>query len=247
MTAIIILGLLGVGYWAFMKFYYPKFKQQFEENEKVVQEEWLQKKDEIISEYLTNSNKFGLISDIAKDEKVLGIMSAKIPDGFKSKLFSGIKDAVTFTKSVDMAHYYLVATDKGLHYTGFDGEKCFINEVFDYNYVTNKQTTKNALTFNYKDEKLKFNLDNDNIYGISGYPRFAIHERSKAATSNDRTVNYFVREYFAIEPTENAHFKQSNQAVSFNMDALKVSPEKTIDLKVREHFVKGFKQKLGIG
>ncbi len=244
-VTVVILGVILLAYLAFMKFYYPKFKQQYEQNEQKAQQEWSEKKEEIISEYFTNPNKFGLISDVTKGENIIGMISGHLPKDFKSKLMTGLKDTLTLTKSVDMGAYYLVATDKGLHYVGFDGEKCFINEVFAYENILRPQTAKNSFSFEYKDEQFKFNVDDESI-GLNGYPRFAIHERSKAATSNDRTKNYFVREYFAYEPTNNARFKQSNQAVSFNADGLKVSLEKTMDLKVREYLVKEFKQKMRI-
>ncbi len=245
-VTVIILAIILLAYLGFMKFYYPKFKEQYEQNEQSVQKEWNEKKDEIISEYFTNPNKFGLISDVTENETIIGMMSGHLPEDFKSKLLTGLKDAAALTRSVDMSHYYLVATDKGLHYVGFDGEKCFLNEVFDYNKIFQAQTTKDSLTFEYKEEKLKFSIDNESPIAINGYPRFDVHERSKAATSNDRSLNYFVREYFAYEPTNNAHFKQSNQVASFNMDGLKVSPEKSKDFKVREYLVKEFKRKLNL-
>lgn len=243
---LIFLAILLLVYFGYMKFYYPKFKQKFEENEKQAKEEWEQNQEKIINEYLTNPNKFGLISDVTEGETIIGMMSGSLPEGFKSTVMKSLKDTITFTKSVDMSHYYLVATDKGMHYLGFDGEKCFINEVFDYNLIQLVETTKKTLSFDYKNEKIKFNVDNESPIALSGYPRFEVHERSKAATSNDRTLNYFVREYFAYEPTDNASFKASNQIASFNTGAFQVSLEKSMDFKVREHFVKQFKQKMKI-
>ena len=201
MVPFIIIGIVLVAWLGYMKFYYPKFKQKYEQNEQQVAEEWQQRKDEIVAEYFSNPDKFGLIAEATQGEQIIGLISGKIPKDLKSKLLSKFTDAITFTSKVDLAHYYLVATDQGLHYMAFDGEKCFINEVFDYNEVT------------------------------------------------DRSVNYFVREYFAFEPTHNMAFEQGRNVASMftpNTEMMKVSPEKSRDFKVREYLVEQFKQKMQI-
>jgi len=241
----IIIGIIIVAYLGYMKFYYPKFKQKYEENEQQVAQEWKRGKEKIISEYFSNPDKFGLIAEATKGANIIGMISGKISTDFKSKLLSGLKDAFTFTSKVDMAHYYLVATDQGLHYMGFDGDKCFINEVFDYDQISHSETLTDTLTFDYKEEKLKFAVDNDSPIAIDGYPRFQVHERLRTPTANDRNLNYFVREYFAFEPTHNAAFSQG-KGLGLNTDMMKVSPEKTRDFKVREYLVQQFKQKMKI-
>ncbi len=249
MVPFIIIGIVLVAWLGYMKFYYPKFKQKYEQNEQQVAEEWQQRKDEIVAEYFSNPDKFGLIAEATQGEQIIGLISGKIPKDLKSKLLSKFTDAITFTSKVDLAHYYLVATDQGLHYMAFDGEKCFINEVFDYNEVTDLSASQKALTFDYKDEKLKFIIDNESPIAIEGYPRFRVHERHRTPTANDRSVNYFVREYFAFEPTHNMAFEQGRNVASMftpNTEMMKVSPEKSRDFKVREYLVEQFKQKMQI-
>ena len=245
-TYIIVFAILAVAYLGFMKFYYPKFKQQYEQAYNESETDWNQNKDQILSEYFSNPNKFGLISQAVQGEKVLGLTSvhsaekASWADTLKEKLV----EEVTFTKSVNAALYYLVATDKGLHYTGFDGEKCFVNEVFDYSQISNPRTTQKEIVFDYKGQKVDFYVEN--FPHAVGYPRFNIHERDKTATSNDRTRNYFVREFLAYEMTNNEQFRLSNSTVGISNEVLNVSPEKLRDMKLRAYLLEELKKKLGI-
>ena len=78
-----------------------------------------------------------------------------------------------------------------------------------------------------------------------GYPRFRIHEYDKVPTSSDRATNYFVREYFACEPTGNLAYRQAQSAVP-RFTGLNVSEEQLIDRKVRTALLEGFRRQLGI-
>ncbi len=239
MTTLIFLGVLGVGYFIFMKFYLPKYMAKANEAQKEADEIWNTKKDEIFKEYFTNSDKFGLISDVIKDEKIIGLASGTIINekSLKDKALSGLKDAVTMTKEVDMSLSYFVATDKGLHFTSFDGQKCFNHEVFDYEHINNAKLDKdNKLTFDYKEEKLKYFINKT----IQGYPRFEIHE------GHNKKGNYFVRQYFAYEETENIRYKQVNDLMASNMSAMNVTPEKINDAKLKAELMKGLTDKLNI-
>ncbi len=85
-----------------------------------------------------------MISEVTKGEKILGLGSGKLvtKKGLKDKALTGLKEAVTMTKEVDMSLSYFVATDKGLHFTSFDGQKCFNHEVFDYEHINNANLDK---------------------------------------------------------------------------------------------------------
>ncbi|WP_338768821.1 hypothetical protein WAF17_08585 [Bernardetia sp. ABR2-2B] len=238
---IIILGLVLGGYFYYMKVYYPKFKEQYTAAHDEFESEWTQDKEKIVNEYFSNPNKFGLMSEITKGENIVGVISAKLPESFKSQAKEAIVGAITFTSKADMSLYYLVATDKGLHYTVFDGEKCILNEVFDYDNIEQETINENTFSFVYKGEKFPFKK----ALLPAGYPRFNVHERSKTPTSNDRSVNYFVREFLAYETTNNAEYKQSNDAIpKLNLDAMKVSKEQLKDTKVREYLSEEFRKKL---
>lgn len=242
---LIIIGLFLGGYFFYMKFYYPKYKEKWESSQKEVDQEWQENKEEILNEYFTDPNRFGLISDVTQGEKIIGIISGKLPDSFKSKAKEAIVGAITFTKKVDMAAYYLVATDKGLHYTGFDGEKCFLHEVFDYNHIMEKKMTNTNFSFVYKNEKFPFSIQQM----IEGFPRFNVHERSQTPNSSNRATNFFVREYLAYEPTDNTYYKQTGSIIpkiNTGMMGKMASKEGIKDAKIRAYLLEGFKKKLGV-
>ncbi len=242
MFTVIMLGLMLGGCFVYMKFYLPKLKQKALENSENSQKEWVDKKEDLIKDYLTNSNKFGLISkNIEEGEKVIGIVSTNSPKkSTKSKVLSGLKSAITLTEKVDMSLYYLFVTEKNLYYAGFDGETCFSNEVFDCSLIKDKVSSDNSFTFKYKDEELNFNASlSSPAAALSGYPRFNVHEKSRIPTKDDRSKNYFVREFLDIEPTNNVHFKGNNFSAMGG-----VSVENLLDAKVREYLATEFKNKL---
>ena len=239
-----ILGVIMVAYLIYMKFYFPKVRQQYEQLDNEFNQEWAQDKETVLSEYIEDSNKFGLLSDVTKGEKIIGILSSKgLPDSLKDKAKEAVIGALTFTRKVDMSLYYLVATDKALHYTGFDGEKCFFHEVFDYNQISERNMTKNKISFFYKNEKISFPIEEM----LTGYPRFNVHEFSQTPTSNNRATNYFVREFLSYEITNNLEYKNAKSSIpKLNTDMLKASKEQVKDTKIRTYFIEQFKQKLGI-
>lgn len=132
-TTVIILAAVLVGYFLFMKLYYPKFKQKFEAASGEADKEWAEKQPEILAEYFANPDKFGLITDALGGDRVLGMLSTLAPaESLLSKAREKLVGAVTLTRKVDMSHYYFVASEQGLRLLGFDGEKCFLHEVYDY-------------------------------------------------------------------------------------------------------------------
>lgn len=242
MITVLMLGLMAGGCFVYMKFYLPKLKQKGLENYEESQKEWVDKKEDIIKDYLTNPNKFGLISkNVEEGEKVIGIVSTNSPKkSTKSKVLSGLKSAITLTEKVDMSLYYLFITEKNLYYAGFDGENCFFNEVFDSNLITDKVSSDNSFTFKYKEEELNFKVSLSSPGGaLNGYPRFNVHEKSRIPTKDDRSKNYFVREFLDIEPTNNVDFKGNNFGAMSGMSA-----ESLLDVKVREYLATEFKNKL---
>ena len=78
-TTVIILAAVLVGYFLFMKLYYPKFKQKFEAASGEADKEWAGKQSEILAEYFANPDKFGLITDALGGDRVLGMLSTLAP------------------------------------------------------------------------------------------------------------------------------------------------------------------------
>ncbi len=241
-TTVIILAAVLVGYFLFMKLYYPKFKQKFEAASSEADKEWAEKQPEILAEYFANPDKFGLITDALGGDRVLGMLSTLAPaESLLSKAREKLVGAVTLTRKVDMSHYYFVASEQGLRLLGFDGEKCFLHEVYDYASVSGATLTDRSFGFDYKGEQVRIDLDNGGA--VAGYPRFAVHEFDRTPTANDRSTNYFVREYFALEPTSNMAYKQ---AKSFSITVLTATKEQFVDHKVRTFLLDGFKTRLGL-
>ncbi len=240
MTTFIILAAVLVGYFLFMKYYWPKFRQQYAAAEGEAEKEWAGKRPEILAEYFGNPDKFGLVAEAIEGDRVLGMISTQAPaEALLTKARKQLTDAITFTRTVDMSHYYFVASERALRLLGFDGERCFLHEVYDYASVAGAKLTERSFAFEYRGEQVKIALENGGA--VAGYPRFAVHEFDKTATANDRTTNYFVREYFAVEPTGNLAYKQ---AKSLSFTGLSASKEQMIDYRVRAALVEGFKARL---
>lgn len=240
MTTVIILAAVLVGYFLFMKYYYPKFRQKYAAAEGDAEKEWSEKQPEIMAEYFGNPDKFGLVADAIEGDRVLGMLSTLAPaESLLSKASEKLVGALTFTRKVDMAHYYFAATERGLRLLGFDGEQCFLHEVYDYAAIGGAKLGDKSFSFDYKGERVKIALENGGA--VAGYPRFAVHEFDRTPTADDRSTNYFVREYFAVEPTGNMAYKQ---AKSFAFTGLSVSKEQLVDYKVRAALAEGFKAHL---
>ncbi len=240
MTTFIILAAVLVGYFLFMKCYWPKFRQQYAAAEGEAEKEWAGKRPEILAEYFGNPDKFGLVAEAIEGDRVLGMISTQAPaESLLTKARKQLTDAVTFTRTVDMSHYYFVASERALRLLGFDGERCFLNEAYDYASVAGAKLTERSFVFEYRGEQVKIPLENGGA--VAGYPRFAVHEFDKTATANDRTTNYFVREYFAVEPTGNLAYKQ---AKSLSFTGLSATKEQMVDYRVRAALVEGFKARL---
>lgn len=236
---ICIIWLGVVVYAVYMVVFYPKFKKKYEEANQKIEAEWWDKKDWLLKEYFSNPDKFGMISDLIKGEEVIGMITWTMPVSSTKQVFSAVLDALPLSKEIDMSHYYLVLTDKGLHYMWFDWEKCFIDELFEQVYITNQVMKKKSFSFDYKEQKIKFDVEGP---WLIGYPRFEVHE-----WYNANWGNYFVREYFAYENTDNLAFKQYDSTLpKFNMWGLDVSHEQIIDQKVRDCLVEEFRKKLWV-
>ena len=126
---------------------------------------------------------------------------------------------------------------------GFDGERCFLNEVYAAGEIRRARLEPRTFSFDYKGGTVRMEVPNGGL--AEGYPRFRIHEYDKVPTSSDRATNYFVREYFACEPTGNLAYRQAQGAVP-RFTGLNVSEEQLIDRKVRTALLEGFRRQLGI-
>ena len=162
---------------------------------------------------------------------VRGLISTSAPkQGLGERIGKGIVGAVTFTRETDLGHYYFVAADDGLHLLGFDGERCFLNEVYAAGEIRRARLEPRTFSFDYKGGTVRMEVPNGGL--AEGYPRFRIHEYDKVPTSSDRATNYFVREYFACEPTGNLAGRQAQGAVP-RFTGPNVWRRRLIDRKVR--------------
>ena len=240
MTTVIILAAVLVGYFLFMKYYYPKFRQKYAAAEGDAEKEWNAKQPEIMAEYFGNPDKFGLVADAIEGDRVLGMLSTLAPaESLLSKASEKLVGAPHLHPQGRHGALLLRSHGAGLRLLGFDGEQCFLHEVYDYAAIGGAKLGDKSFSFDYKGERVKIALENGGA--VAGYPRFAVHEFDRTPTADDRSTNYFVREYFAVEPTGNMAYKQ---AKSFAFTGLSVSKEQLVDYKMRAALAEGFKARL---
>lgn len=238
--AAVILG--GVAYYVLVLG--PKFKAQYQAANAEFEKTWPAKAEAAIAESISNPNKYGLIQTALGEEKVLGFISAKRKEGLGKKALGELKDTITFSKTVDLGAYYLVAGDKDLHYMCFDGEKCVSHDIFEYSSIQSKELkltqARNNDSFKmvYKGEDWAF----DSHGTVDTYPRFNVHEvQGKGDFKND-----FVREYLAYEPTKNMALKSSQSMMPKIMGADMFSLEAMEYKAIQEHWADGFKKKMSL-
>lgn len=244
-TIIIIAILFLVGTPLYMKFVVPKMMKKMDESSAEVESEFAEKGPELVDEFITNPNKFGLVKQTLQGGKIYGIYSGtldkeiKLSDKLKEKIISSI----TLTSEVDMSMSFLVAAEDGLHYMVFDGKKCIQNEVFDYESINNQKLTSKLYTFEYKGDELKFLVSST----LNFYPRFNVHEVQKSGSGQGRlrVVNDFVREWLAYETTGNAEYNGAVLHKPF-IGNLVQGKDFFLDQKIRSTLVEGFKNKLNI-
>ncbi len=205
---IIIAAIFIIGTPIYMKFVLPKMMNKMNANHAEAQKEWDEKGDQIMDEFLSNPNKFGLLTQALQGQKLYGVINGKVPE--KQSLWSRYKEyqkeLMTLTREVDMTLGFLAAAEDGLHYMVFDGEKCVINDVFDYNEMLNQKLTKDKYSYEYKDEKVEFTT----LEALTHFPRFNVHE--VGTTGGDKGIGLkatttFIREWLAWEVTNNSEYK----------------------------------------
>lgn len=247
MTKIIIIVLIFVAaYFIYMKFFLPKIMAKTNANLAEADKEFAEKGAEMVDEFTTNPNKFGLVKQTLGGEKLYGIYSATLHKDikFSDKMKEEFVSAITLTSEVDMSMSYLVAAEDGLHYMVFDGKKCIQNEVFNYGFIVNQRLTNDSYTFDYKEDKIKFSVTPT----LNFYPRFNVHEVSVSGSGQGglRVMNDFIREWLAYESTDNVEYK--NRVLHKPATAAKFVQGRDffIDSKIREVLLEGFKDKLGV-
>ncbi len=242
---IIIAAIFLIGTPIYMKFVLPKMMAKMNVNQAEAEQEWAEKSDGLMDEFLSNPNKFGLLKQALQGQKIYGICNGKINK--KSGLFQRWKEQqkeiFTLTKEIDMNIYYLVAAEDGLHYMAFDGERCILNEVFDYGEIVEQKLTKNRYFFEYKEEKLEFAI----LEALGYFPRFNVHEVQGSGSGQGRLrqVNDFIREWLAWEITNNTEYNSRVRMRPTSPDMVQ-KKEFFIDNYIRTALFDGFCEKLGI-
>ncbi len=243
---IIIAAIFLIGTPIYMKFVLPKMMAKMNANQAEAEQEWTEKSEELMDEFLTNSDKFGLLKQALQGQKLYGVYSGKMSEkvGLWERLKERQKELITLTREVDMNIYYLVAAEDGLHYMGFDGERCVLNEVFDYGEIVEQKLTKESYIFDYKEDKIEFNV----LETLSYFPRFNVHEvqTSGSGQGGIRQVNMFVREWLAWEITNNSEYKTRVEMKPTLSGDFIQKKEFFIDQMIRKELSDGFLAKLGI-
>ncbi len=245
MTIIIFVVVFAVGTLVYMKFILPKMMAKMNANQDEAEKEFAEKGTELVDEFTTNLDKFGLVKQSLQGKRLYGIYDGSLKKEIKlsEKLKEKMVSVVTLTEEVNMSLSYLVAAEDGMHYMIFDGEKCIGNEVFDYAGIAKQQLTENEYTFDYKGDSLKFRVAST----LNWYPRFNVHEVVATGSGQGglRTVNSFVREYLAYEITNNVEYRTRVLGKPKVGDMVQ-KKEFFLDQKIRETLVNGFREKLGV-
>ncbi len=242
---IIIAAIFLIGTPIYMKFVVPKMMNKMNARQEEAEKEFAEKGEELMDEFLSNPNKFGLLKQALQGQKLYGIYSGQLNE--KSSLWERFKERqkelITLTSEVNMNISYLVAAEDGLHYMDFDGERCVLNEVFDYGEIVEQKLTKNSYSFDYKGEKIEFVT----AESLTNFPRFNVHEVQASGSGQGglRQVNSFVREWLAWEVTNNAEYNSRVRMRPTTPDLVQ-KKEFFTDHIIRTKLVEGFCEKLGI-
>lgn len=244
---IIFVVVFLVGTPLYMKFVVPKLTNKMNERKAEADKEFAERGDGIIHDFLSDPNKFGLLKESLQGHKIYGIANGEIHENVKlsDKVKSEFISHLTLTREVDMTIGYLVAAEDGMHYMVFDGTRCLINDVFEYSYIRAQELTKSLYTFDYKGEHLKFHVSETLIL----YPRFEVHEvmATGSGQGSIRTVNSFVRQWFAWEPTNNVEYNTRvlHKVIGQGVDLVQ-KKEFFMDQIIRTQLFNGFLQKLNV-
>ena len=185
LVPVVVLAAVLIGYFVYMKCFYPRFRQRCEAAADRAEAVWRERGEAIVGEYLRDPDRFGKIAEVLGETPVRGLISTSAPkQGLGERIGKGIVGAVTFTRETDLGHYYFVAADDGLHLLGFDGERCFLNEVYAAGEIRRARLEPRTFSFDYKGGTVRMEVPNGGL--AEGYPRFRIHEYDKVPTSSDQ-------------------------------------------------------------
>ncbi len=242
---IIMAAVFLIGVPIYMKFVVPKMMNKMNERQAEAELEFAEKGEELMDEFLSNPNKFGLLKQALQGQKIYGIYSGKMSEkiGLWERLKERQKELITLTREVSLNISYLVAAEDGLHYMDFDGERCVLNEVFDYGEIVEQDLTKNSYSFEYKGEQVVFATTE----ALANFPRFNVHEVQASGSGQGglRQVNSFVREWLAWEITNNTEYNTRVLMRPTSPDLVQ-KKEFFTDHIIRTKLVEGFRDKLGI-
>lgn len=151
---------------------------------------WRERGEAIVGEYLRDPDRFGKIAEVLGETPVRGLISTSAPkQGLGERIGKGIVGAVTFTRETDLGHYYFVAADDGLHLLGFDGERCFLNEVYAAGEIRRARLEPRTFSFDYKGGTVRMEVPNGGL--AEGYPgsAFTNTTRSRRAATGRPTIS----------------------------------------------------------
>jgi hypothetical protein len=223
---IILVALVIGGCFVYMKFFAGKAVANAHAAYNLALQTFEADEASFLNRYWNDENCFKLFKTVVADEAIVGIMSCDVHTKTLHRIGESIKSAITNTNTFDMNLYYLVATEKHLHFVGFDGKNSIVHDVFsiaDIKSPTLKvETQKLTLTFTVQAQAYAFDLQGSFL----GLPKFEVVEdfgKHMLRTQNDRNFNPYKRKYFKND-----------------------SAEDSIDFIVRHKYSKAFVMKLQI-
>ena len=205
---------------------------------------WRERGEAIVGEYLRDPDRFGKIAEVLGETPVRGLISTSAPkQGLGERIGKG--SSAPSPSPAKRTSATIISSRPTTDFTCWDSTARGASSMrcTPPGEIRRARLEPRTFSFDYKGGTVRMEVPNGGL--AEGYPRFRIHEYDKVPTSSDRATNYFVREYFACEPTGNLAYRQAQSAVP-RFTGLNVSEEQLIDRKVRTALLEGFKRQLGI-
>ena len=138
------------------KKYSPQVQEENQQKLNEIEQELSSNKEKIVSDYYNDEAKLKPIKDVISDEKIIGTASCLERQSAGEKA----KNILTGNRVVIVDNFYLVLTDKALHYLEFNGSVAVEHDVFALQDLSGVRVEKPSLA-----DKAKFEVFSKNIGG----------------------------------------------------------------------------------
>jgi len=194
--SIVVIAIIGI--FMYLKVIQPMLSGKLTQGATEAYAEFNESRDRLLDEYYADRNRFGLFKQVIPDEQIVGIVNYAEPKKVGKSVAEGLKTSITGMKKVNVDMFYVILTDKNLHFIEFNGENSVDHTTFDLNEISDltagRVSAKDQmmgvdgslvrLKFNYKENEYSYNA----YKTMFGYPRF---EPVKDVINGTWGVSYF--------------------------------------------------------